>query len=168
MRTRLHVLREQARVELARHESALHVLFEPAHGYGRGVRHPRGAPGLGVLELEDRHERVRLHPRQAAARERSAQLVRLLACPFEPQQRVCLARRHPEPLAREHGQTGTASKPAAPRPRDLEQQRADLGEPALLDPQRTPQPRIEVDRIRGFEAQGERREEGRRVQRTVG
>ena len=72
MRTRLHVLREQARVELARHERALHVLFEPAHGHGRGVRHPRGAPGLGVLELEDRHERVGLHPREDAAAKRRA------------------------------------------------------------------------------------------------
>ena len=59
-------------------------------------------------------------------------------------------------------------EPVAPRARDLEQQRTDLREPPLLDPQRAPQPRVELDRIDGFEALDERREEGRQVQQAVG
>jgi len=138
VRTRLHFFGERPGVELARHERALDVLLETAHRDRLRVRDPCRAPRLGVRQCEHGNQRVCLHPRQAAARERGLQLGRVRTRPLEPQQRLRLARRHPKPFAREDRQTRAASEPVAARLRDLVQQRAHLGHPPLLDPQRAP------------------------------
>ena len=121
-----------------------------------------------MLEREHRHERVRLHPGELAGAKRRAQLRAELARALEPQERLRLARRHPEPLARERGQSRKAAPAIRPRAGHLEQQRCHLGEQPLLDLQRAAQPRVELDRVDRVEVLDERREEGRQVRKRVG
>ena len=121
-----------------------------------------------MLEREHRHERVRLHPGEIAGSKRRAQLRAELAGALEPQQRLRLARRHPEPLARERGQGRKAAPAIRPRAGDLEQERGHLGEEPLLDPQRAAQPRVELDRVDRVEVLEQRREEGRQVREARG
>ena len=152
MRTRLHILGERAGIEPARPERTLHILFEAAHRDGLGVSHPRRAPRLGVLQLEDRDEGVRLHRREAAGAvglaERRADPTRSR----EAQQRL---------HSRGYRSQGCSNLAAFARewlgmsPRKTP---AHIRQQPLLDPQRAQEPRVELERVDGLEIVDERRE----------
>ena len=101
--TDLHTLGEigkQGRIEGARSERVIHVVFEPADRHARGVFHPDHMEALRPGREHERHESLRLGHGVATRTPRSGERRRRDTRALEAEQRAGLARRHPEPLVR--------------------------------------------------------------------
>jgi len=136
-----------AGIGLAERQCFRHRLLEAAHAHPLCERHPTLAPPPVGVAREEPGQQLRLEPGEAAIAVGRAQRRAPVAGALDPQQRAQLPRRDAQALARERGERRGAGLPLVLARGDLAQERAELGLEALLEPQRTPQARVELEGI---------------------